>query len=106
MLRGHRTYLQLFDEPKQPDNPKPERRGRSESLNRKRNELLIHRYYYYIKIEGKQYIATLDNLENELMLAQQTIVNNVANNRELLKELNAAKPGKAFFKKKYPWLVW
>ena len=58
MLRGHRSiYLSLL-----PENttdtllPTAERRGRSEALIVKRNELLICRYYYYLKIVKLQYL--------------------------------------------------
>lgn len=106
MLRGHRTYLQLFDEAPQLTTAKPERRGRSETLHLKRNELLIHRYYYYVKVEKKQYPDVLSTLENELFIAKQTIVNMVAGNSSLLKELNTVKPVVSYFKKKYPFMVW
>lgn len=105
MLRGRHTYLQLFDTPII-NTKKTERRGRSEVLHTRRNELLIHRYYYYLKLEGMQYAKTLATLEEELIIAQQTIINNVANNRELLKELNLLHPDRSYFRKKYPWLVW
>lgn len=105
MLRGHRTYLELFDLPTTTAE-KPERRGRSEILHSKRNHLLIHRYYYHIKIEGKQYAKTLQDLEDELFIAQRTIIDTVAANRDLLKELNTIKPAVGYFRKKYPYMVW
>ena len=67
MLRGHRTYLSLF----QPDTPvividaAPEKRGRSEALVKKRNELLLHRHYFYFKIKRVQYQVGLQALETE-----------------------------------------
>lgn len=106
LLRGHRTYLNLFDEPDHPVLQKAERRGRSEQFHTRRNELLIHRYYYLVKIQGRQYQATLEQLEQELFIAQATIINNVSEERTLLKALNAQKPDVSFFKKKYPWIVW
>lgn len=98
--------MNLFDEPDQPLIKSAERRGRSEHFHNLRNELLIHRYYYLVKIQGRQYQATLEQLERELFIAQATIINNVSEERTLLRELNAQKPDISYFKKKYPWIVW
>jgi hypothetical protein len=107
MLRGHSTaYLSLFDEPDQVMIiPPPERRGRSEALVLKRNELLMHRHWYYIKIMGRQYPVTLQLLEDEFFLTQRTIVD-IFQRNTLLKELNTAKPGVKYFKDKYPFMIW
>jgi hypothetical protein len=109
MLRGHRTaYLSLFDEPENLT-PTPLQmrgaRGRSEQMIEKRNELLAHRHYYYIKIERRQYQDTLNILENEFFLCQRTIVD-VFQRNDILKYLNAKKPEKKYFKEKYPWMMW
>lgn len=106
MLRGHRTYLNLFDDDTPEPPAKAARRGRSEMLHAKRNELLIHRYYYHIKIKNSQYLNTLSTLEDELFISQRTIVDTVALNVAILKELNVGKPDAGYFKKKYPHLVW
>lgn len=110
MLRGHRTtYLSLFDAPLTVvvnNTPQTERRGRSEALVIKRNELLLHRYYYYIKIKGRQYQATLEMLENEVYLTQRTIVDAMQRNSPMLKDLNAIKPDLKYFKEKFPFMNW
>ena len=55
MLRGRQTlFNQLFDEPIL-ELPPAERKGRNEILIAKRNEIIICRYYYYAKIEGRRY---------------------------------------------------
>jgi hypothetical protein len=106
MLRGHRTaYLSLFDEPETRAIPTPERRGRSEELINKRNELILHRHYYYIKIMSRQYGVTLKALEEEFFLSQRTITD-IFQQSVLLKELNQMKPGVKYFKEKYPFMVW
>ncbi len=107
MLRGHRTYLSLF----QNDSPAevlavPEKRGRSEQLIIKRNELLIHRHYFYYKIKGLQYHIGLQALESEFFLTERTIVDIVQNNHGIIKELRNLAPEIHYFKKKYPFMAW
>ena len=58
MLRGHRSiFTSLFpEETKNTDVLEaPERKGRSEMLILKRNELLVCRYYYYVKMRRLEY---------------------------------------------------
>ena len=82
------------------------RRGRSEELLKKRNELIIHRYYYYSKIEEKQYENVLSELEKEFFLAPITIIHIVNANIEMLKNINKAKPQRGYFKGLFPFVVW
>lgn len=109
-MRGQQSiFLSLFETSNSNDSyiAIPERKGRSEALHNKRVELLIHRYYYYIKIVGKQYAATLETLEqDEMFLSQRTIINTVQENSKLLRELRDAKPVLKYFKNKYPFMVW
>lgn len=84
----------------------PEKKGRSEVLVNKRNELLVCRYYYHIKIMGKQYVPTLKILEEEIFLTQRTITDALQKQQPLLKEMQATKPDVKYFRNKYPWMVW
>jgi hypothetical protein len=109
MRRGqHSLFNSMFDD----DSicvavPAPTvRRGRSEVLIEKRNDLLVHRYFFYVKILGRQYEKTLQILESELFIAQHTIVNVMTQDKTLLKELNSAKPSVRYFKEKYPFINW
>lgn len=84
----------------------PERKGRSEHLINKRNELLICRYYYHIKIVSRQYIATIKLLERETFLTERTIIDALQKNSDTLKLLAAAKPTIKYFKDKFPFYHW
>lgn len=83
-----------------------ERKGRSDRLKQKQNELIISRYWYYIKIERLQYQDALAKLEDEIFLAQLTIIRIIDAGSEQLKQYQKEKPDVRFFKEKYPWLVW
>ena len=108
MLRGHRTYLSLF----QSESPAevlavPEKRGRSEALVKKRNELLLHRHYFKYKIKRLQYQDGLDQLEDEFFITERTIIDIVQSDCSVLKNLKAINPPDAkYFKRKYPFMNW
>jgi len=107
MLRGHRTYLSLFQpEPVTDTITIPERKGRNEELIKQRNELLLHRHYFYSKIKCLQYHMLLEALESEFFITQRTLVDIVQTNSFILKDLNTKKPSAAYFKTKYPFLSW
>lgn len=84
----------------------PERKGRSEQLHQLRNEMLVHRYYYHVKIGGKQYAKTLEILQQELFISERTIVNTVSECSAMLRELNEKKPTLKYFNDKYPFFKW
>lgn len=107
-MRGQFTIFNSLLEDEQPQETLyvPERKGRSEHLVNKRNELLICRYYYYVKILGRQYPVTIKALEDEVFLTGRTIIDTIAKNHELLKQLHTTKPEPKYFKTKFPFIMW
>lgn len=107
MLRGHQSvYAVLFTDADTTTLAAPERKGRSESLIKQRNQLLIARYYYYAKIHDKRYSFVLGKLKKEFFLEERTIQDVITAERAMLMELRDLQPGIAHFKKLYPWLNW
>ena len=108
MQRGSRSIFQnLFNDDVATDTiALPERKGRSEELVQKRNELLVCRHYYYTRIIELQYHRCLQKLEAEFFLSQRTIIDIINNQSRLLKSINAQKPQAKYFKEKYPFIVW
>jgi hypothetical protein len=110
MALGQRSlYQSLFTETE----PAPvvdiltrEKKGRSEVLKAKQNELIVCRYYYFIKVEERQYEKTLDLLANEIFLSKRTIIDIIAANNNLLGNLHRTKPDIKYFRNKYPHIVW
>lgn len=107
MLRGHVSlYKSLFEEDAT-TRPKPDRKGRNEELLKCRNELIVHRYWYYIKIKGLNYPKTLRQLETaEFFLTQRSIAWIISRNFHIINELKASRPDVSFFRKKYPFINW
>lgn len=107
-LRGHRSIYQayIFDEPAPSPLKVVERKGRSEKLKKEQNELIVCRYWYYMKLIRKNYPDTLTELEKEMFLSQLTLIRIIQASHEQLKQFQDEKPGISLFKKKYPFLVW
>lgn len=111
MALGQRSlYQSLFTDTQQApvvDILTRERKGRSETLKAKQNELIVCRYYYHIKIAAMQYEATLQKLENEeIFLSQRTITDILNANSNLLRNLHNTKPDLKYFRNKYPHFIW
>lgn len=108
-MRGERSIFQtLFSDntPQTAQLPLPERKGRSEALKLRQNEMIICRYYYYIKIQGRQYDKALELLQDEVFLSVRTIIDIINRDRGQLKTLQQLKPDLKYFRTKYPFLNW
>ncbi|KAA2245508.1 hypothetical protein F0L74_05995 [Chitinophaga agrisoli] len=107
-MRGNRSiYTSLFeDQTVLNTTPTTERKGRSEMLILRRNEALICRYYYYVRLQAFQYERALKTLANEFFIQERTIVDMLAKNSGILKELRASDPTVKYFREKYAWMRW
>lgn len=81
-------------------------KGRDAQLIEARNKLLIHRYYYYAKIQNLNYLKILENLENEFFIAQRTMSNILMSCDTQLFALKRQAPTLKYFKEMYPFMVW
>lgn len=107
MLRGQAAiYNSLLPNPFEAAQDSATRKGRSEHLNRKRNEALICRYYFYVKHRSFQYITTLEMLEAEFFISKRTCVDILQQNRHLLNQLHGSKPSVKYFRDRYPHISW
>ena len=102
--RGYRT---LFGDLLEDTEVKaPQGKGRNEELLAQRNELLIHRYYYFTKILRLQYGDALKQLRDQLHLETRTITDILQTNSAELYRLHQSKPAIKYFRDKYPYLRW
>lgn len=101
-VRGQNTIFQTlidFEE-------KTMRRGRSDNLLQQRNELILHRYYYFVVLKKRQYIDTLHTLSEENFLSTTTLTRIIISQHEYLKEVHRNHPDERDLRGKYPWVVW
>lgn len=104
-MRGSLTlFTDIFEESATTSGTK--KKGRSSELHAKRNECLIHRYYFYGNFSDMRYTAIIEALAQEFFLSTVTIPEVIQSNIDLLKNLKDIKPNKTFFVKKYPHLNW
>ncbi len=68
--------------------------------------MIVHRYYYYVKLQGKPHETTLNVMENEVYLSVRTIINIIEAQTTDIKMLRQQQPGIKYFQNKYPHLVW
>ncbi|HVI47826.1 MAG TPA: hypothetical protein VM802_23355 [Chitinophaga sp.] len=95
----------LTDDSAQPLRHRP---GRSSALLIKRDERLVYRHYYYLRICKKRYDEIMKILSEEFDLSEYTIIERLQleRNFKLLKQIMTQQPGSAELKKLYPWMVW
>jgi hypothetical protein len=106
-MRGSQLYNSLlFQEAPVLTVVKPERKGRSEHLINRRNELIAARYWFYVKIQRKNYMDCLEALEQEMFLSQLTLTRIVTSMTDQLKTYQKQPPEVKVFAKEYPFLVW
>jgi hypothetical protein len=82
--------------------------GRDKSLLQKRDNALIHRHYFYLKIKRLQYQDILDKLSEEFFIAQYTIIERLQmeENHRLLRRIITNNLQVRDLRKLYPFLVW
>jgi len=82
------------------------RKGRSHKLIYSRNTLLIHRYYYYAKINRNQYADIIESLSSEFFLSQERIIICLNQNHPKVKAIFAEEPDIKHLRNLYTWLIW
>lgn len=115
-LRGANILFKEFYAEEAPVISIERRKGRSNELNEKRNDCLMHRYHYHRtkKIDGKRisYESLLETVAAEFFLSPQTVVDVMIDMAPRLSALNTQWPldrNPQFAKhceKKWMHLVW
>lgn len=106
MARGFHLFSSLFDEDILPAVEPRQRKGRSDEMNERRNELLLARYYWYGEFTEKRYPTIMKNLSSEFFLTERTIADIIQIEFGVLKNLRTMKPPETYFKRQWPHLVW
>ncbi|WP_312340628.1 hypothetical protein [Sphingobacterium sp.] len=96
MIKGQQTITSIFIR----DTPKVSK-GSAD-----RDECLCFRYYYYYVLMEKRHDLTLEALESEFFVSQDTVTKRLTANASFLKVVTTDKPNKTALKRKYPHLVW
>ncbi|WP_212006492.1 hypothetical protein [Chitinophaga sp. HK235] len=106
-MKGVQTlFSQLLSDP--PADASRRTPGRNRDLIVRRDERLVHRHYYYLRICRKRYDEIIHILSIEFDLSGYTIIERLQLdvNFQLLKQLNTQQPSVTALRKLYPWMVW
>lgn len=82
--------------------------GRSKTLDARRNLKIVHRYYYYVKLQPKplEYSYIIKTVAEEFDLSYHRIIVVIQKNTDELKKIIATKPSKKDLQTLYPYLLW
>lgn len=96
MIKGRQTLTKIFND----------EISRSGNTTLDRDICLCYRYYYYYEILQKRHDKTIECIESEFFISQDTITKRLTAQADLLKDLVGNKPSKSQLKRKYPHFVW
>ncbi|SFD01501.1 hypothetical protein SAMN05518672_10147 [Chitinophaga sp. CF118] len=86
---------------------KTTKKGRSSDLIALRDECLLYRYYYYIKLQSKRYDMAIQELSNEFWVRNSNIIYRMKCNSDRLEQImKQEQPDVKQLQSLYPWLVW
>jgi hypothetical protein len=86
------------------------RPGRSEELIRRRNEFLLHRFYYKIRLvqstQPRSYASVLKDLEPEVFLSRVMIQKIITRESDEILRIKKDKPSIQQLRARWPHIVW
>jgi hypothetical protein len=100
MIRGSRTLTAIFTD----DAPKLRKVNGSFLVDR--DLAIAYRFYFYYSIDRKRIDDIYRILETEFYIGSSTIEKRLAENYDLLKDINQNAPTRAQLRKRYPHLNW
>ena len=103
-MRGQQS---LFDNYIEKPVKNTTRKGRSADMIALRDECLLHRYYYHIKLQGKRYDMALQELSTEFWIKNSNIIYRLQCNSERLEQImKEEQPDLKQLRVLYPWWAW
>ncbi|TAN18813.1 MAG: hypothetical protein EPN37_04435 [Chitinophagaceae bacterium] len=84
----------------------PGGKGRSAELIDLRNECMMYRYYYLIRIKKFQYLDSLEELSRQFHISVSTVIYQFQKNDVQLRKVMNENASIKTLQNKYPWLLW
>jgi hypothetical protein len=103
MIGQRSLFNNLIETYEAPKNP---RGGRDPELLKERDQLIVARYYYMVRIKKMQYPAALADLRKQFFYSEIIIQRVLQANEQELFRFKENKPTAKYFRKLYPWLIW
>jgi hypothetical protein len=101
-MRGHQTLFNEIIE----ESPLRVVKGRSERLDSQRNQCLVERWLYMMKVTGWRYDLMLRMISTDFFLSERTIINVLDENNNLLRSIRNDLPTKKDLEKRWPQFNW
>lgn len=86
--------------------PRREHRGRSPELLDARDRLLLHRFYFKTRIQGKQYPTVLKELEKELFISVMQIQKIIQSKLTEILHIKKQQPSIQWLRKEWEFMNW
>lgn len=106
MARGSNTFYTLFGEEYELPEDKPVLKGRSATKIELRNELLLHRYYFYGRFTPFRYDLVLQHLESEFFLEPRTIQDIITASVLRIRAIKQSAPTVKELRARWSWMDW
>lgn len=104
MVRGqHSLHTQFFGNTTVA--PKEKQRPRNFFMP-ERNQLLVHRYYFYAEIKGYRYDKCLTELEQDMFITETRLSTVLTECMDLLRQIMQTKPTLKQLQRQFPRLNW
>lgn len=101
-MRGHKSiFKDIFYKVE-----KGNKMSNSRLLMPLRNNLLLHRYYFFIEIARMRFDDALKQLEREFFISEIRLIAIISSHSEKLKNIVASQPTKKALEKAYPHIKW
>lgn len=103
-MRGQQSLFNSFVTRQE---EKTVRKGRSADMIALRDECLLYRYYYYIKLQGKRYDVAIQELSKEFWVKESNIIYRMQCNTGRLEQImKQEQPAIKQLRLQYPWWTW
>jgi len=101
-MKGHQTLFNDIIE----ESPLRIVKGRSERLDNLRNQCLVERYLYMMKVTGWRYDLMLNLIAKDFFLSERTVTNILDENYHIVSSVRNNIPAKKELEKKWPHYNW
>lgn len=101
-MRGENILKNAADN----DGNQSKAKGRSRSLNARRNECMADRYYYYTTYTEKRYDHIIEQLSKEFFISISTVTQIMQSQMEHLQALKQQKLSVYYFRHKWQHMKW
>lgn len=103
-MRGQQLFQDLFELPKEPITGPG--KGRNGELDEQRNDLLLHRYYFYGHFTDLRYHKIMRRMNREFFLSERRLLDVIQAHTAKLHDIRQCQPSLMDLQRKWPHFIW